>query len=93
MALERLERGNAGSFGYSSFEVSHADLKALRDLHLDYIRAMQHIIANSRGTECVGLYCAPLLDLGKIQNGLAPDHPEQSSLSAAARSAGSRCVT
>jgi transcriptional regulator with XRE-family HTH domain len=92
VALERMERGDAGSFGYSLFEVSHADLKALRDLHLDYVRAMQHIIANSRGTECVGLYCAQLLDLAKIQTGFGVDHSEKRSLNAAVQNAGSRCV-
>jgi DNA-binding transcriptional regulator YiaG len=62
-AAERLEAGSPGSFAYSLFEVSAADLVRLRDLQLQYTRAMLSIIAASRGTECVGLLCAQLLDL------------------------------
>jgi hypothetical protein len=40
-------------------------------LHQDYVRALQHIVANSRGTECLGLYCAQLLDLAGTDNALA----------------------
>jgi hypothetical protein len=32
---------------------------------------MQHIVANSQGTECIGLYCAQLLDLASRDNALA----------------------
>jgi DNA-binding Lrp family transcriptional regulator/DNA-binding transcriptional regulator YiaG len=64
VALGRLRQGSPGSFGYSVFAVSHADLERLRELHLEYIRAMQSLIASSSPAECVGLYCAQLLDLG-----------------------------
>jgi len=63
VALERLDADAPGVFGYSLFEVSHADLNRLRALQLDYGRAMQSIIASSADTECVGLYSAALLDL------------------------------
>lgn len=63
-ALERMRAGAPGSFGYSLFAVSRADLQRLRDLHLEYVRAMQSVIAGSTPNECVGLYCAQLLALG-----------------------------
>jgi hypothetical protein len=62
-ALDRMRSGAAGSFGYSLFAVSRADLQRLRDLHLEYVRAMQSLIAGSSPNECVGLYCAQLLPL------------------------------
>jgi transcriptional regulator with XRE-family HTH domain len=64
-ALERMRGGAAGSFGYSLFAVSRADLQRLRELHLDYVRAMQSVIASSRPNECVALYCAQLLPLDR----------------------------
>ncbi|MDD9945574.1 MAG: DUF4423 domain-containing protein [Myxococcales bacterium] len=67
MAIQRLERGTAaGQFGYSLFAVSHADMQRLKQLQLDYVRAMQSIIAESTEPECVGLYCSQLLDLRAI---------------------------
>jgi hypothetical protein len=63
VALERLEADAPGVYGFSLFEVSRADLQRLRALQLEYARAMQAIVASSRGTDCVGLYCASLLDL------------------------------
>jgi transcriptional regulator with XRE-family HTH domain len=72
VAVERAASGGPGSFGYSLFEVSRADLQKLAALHVDYVRAMQHIVSNSRGTECIGLYCAQLFDLAARDNALAP---------------------
>ena len=63
-ALDRLTSGADGRYGYSLFAVSRADLARLHDLHLQYVRAMQEVIASSKPSECVGLYCAQLLDLG-----------------------------
>jgi hypothetical protein len=63
-AVERLEAGAEGSFGYSLFAVSRADLQRLRDIHLQYVRAMQTVIAESEQPECVGLYCSQMVDLG-----------------------------
>ncbi len=72
VAVERLRSGAAGNYGYSLFAVSKPDLRRLRELHLEYIRAMQNLIAASRPSECVGLYCAQLLDLSPVDNALEP---------------------
>jgi DNA-binding phage protein len=63
-ALERLRAGASGHYGWSLFAVSKADLARLNHLHLQYVRAMREVIASSTPSECVGLYCAQLLDLG-----------------------------
>ena len=73
VALQRAASGEPGSFGYSLFEVSRSDLRKLMALHVDYVRSMQHIVSNSRGTECIGLYCAQLFDLAARDNALAPE--------------------
>jgi hypothetical protein len=62
-ALDRMRRGDDGSFGYSLFAISRGDMQRLRNLHLEYVRAMQSVIAGSSPSECVGLYCAQLLAL------------------------------
>jgi hypothetical protein len=64
-ALERLRAKKPGHYGWSLFAVSDADFVRLNSLHLQYVRAMREIIASSREGECVGLYCAQLLDLGR----------------------------
>ncbi|HTV20896.1 MAG TPA: DUF4423 domain-containing protein [Polyangiaceae bacterium] len=63
VAIERLEQHAPGHYGYSLFAVSRADLRRLRDLHVEYLREMQSIIARSKPDECVGLLCLQLLDL------------------------------
>jgi hypothetical protein len=63
VAFERLSHGTPGTFGYSLFAVSKADLRTLQALHLEYVRAMQSLIAKSHPADCVGLYCVQLLDL------------------------------
>lgn len=63
VAIERLERRAPGDFGYSLFAISRADLRRLRELHSEYLREMQVIIARSEPNECVGLLCLQLLDL------------------------------
>lgn len=63
VARARLEHNAPGNFGFSLFAISREDLRRLRDLHLDYVRSMQALIASSKRNECVGLYCAQLLDL------------------------------
>jgi hypothetical protein len=70
-ALERLEQGRPGNFGYSVFAASRSDLRRLRELHLEYVRAMQVIIAASTPSECVGLFCAQFVDLAASNNALA----------------------
>lgn len=72
VALDRCRAGAPGSYGFSLFAVSKAEMQSLRDLHLDYVRAMQAIIAQSSSGGCVGLYCAQLLDLDvSAENALA----------------------
>jgi transcriptional regulator with XRE-family HTH domain len=63
-ALERLRARAPGHYGWSLFAVSKADIARLNNLHLQYVRAMREVIASSTNNECVGLYCAQLLDLG-----------------------------
>ncbi len=67
-ATARLERGTPGFFGYDLFAVSREDLLKLRDLQSQYVRAMQQLISASNQPECVGLYCAQLLDLAETDN-------------------------
>lgn len=71
VARQRLQSGAPGSYGYSLFAISRSDLRRMRDLHLEYVRAMQSIIAASTPGECVGLYSAQLLDLSAVENALA----------------------
>jgi transcriptional regulator with XRE-family HTH domain len=70
VALERLRAGAPGNYGFSLFAASRKDIRRLRDLHLEYVRAMQNLIAESTPGECVGLYCAQLLDLSAVENAL-----------------------
>lgn len=78
VALQRLRTGHPGNYGYSLFAVSRADLRQLRELHLEYLRAMQALIARSSPSECVGLYCAQLLDLDvSTNNALKLASPER----------------
>ncbi len=69
-ALERMRQGAPGNYGYSVFAITKSDLRRLRDIHLEYVRAMQAVIATSKPGECVGLYCAQLLDLAQRENAL-----------------------
>lgn len=41
-------------------------IAALEDLHMQYVRATQEVIASSTPSECVGLYCAQLLDRSSV---------------------------
>jgi transcriptional regulator with XRE-family HTH domain len=63
VAVDRMRAGAPGSYGYSVFAVSRKDLARVRDLQLEYVRAMQSLISASRPGQCVGLYCSQLLDL------------------------------
>ena len=69
-ALERMQVGAPGDYGYALFAVSRDDLRRVRELHLEYVRAMQYVIASSTPGECVGLYCAQLMDLASKANAL-----------------------
>lgn len=75
-ALRRLNRGQAGLFGYSVFAVGRQELLRLRELQLEYVRAMEAVIAGSGANDCVGLYCVQLLDLdASAQNALGAAQP------------------
>ena len=63
LATRRIPALSTEPHGYSVFAVSHRDLQRLRVLQLQDVRAMQTLIAESAPGECVGLYCAQLLDL------------------------------
>ena len=77
VALERLEAGQPGLFGYSVFAVSRQRLRRIRELQLEYVRAMQELVAGSDDNECVGLYCVQLLDLSQgTDNVLRVESPE-----------------
>jgi DNA-binding phage protein len=79
VAVERLEHGEPSLSGYTLFAVSRADLQRLRELQLEYARAMQAIVTRSTPNECVGLYCMHLLDLragdGNALGSTAPVEP------------------
>jgi DNA-binding MarR family transcriptional regulator len=64
LAVDRLRAGAPGWYGYTLFSIARADLPRLRALQLEYVHAMQSLIASSEPGELVGLYCAQLLDLG-----------------------------
>lgn len=62
-ALQRLEAGAPGLFGYAVFAVSRRDLRRLREVQLEYVKQVHAITAESQPSECVGLFCTQLLDL------------------------------
>ena len=62
-ALRRLAGGSPGLSGYSVFAVARSELIRLREIQLEYVRAMETIVQGSRANDCVGLYCMKLLDL------------------------------
>lgn len=66
-ALTRLRNGAPGAYGYSLFEISRRDLPRLKKLHLEYVKAMLEIVESSSPTDCVGLYCAQLIDLSRME--------------------------
>jgi DNA-binding phage protein len=63
VALERLESGVPGIFGYNLMAVSRADLARLREMHIAYFRSMQSLVADSTPSECVVLFNAELFAL------------------------------
>jgi hypothetical protein len=69
-ALQRMRANAPGNYGYSLFSASKKDMKRLREIHLEYVRAMQGVLAQTSPAECVGLYCAQLLDFGTVDNAL-----------------------
>jgi hypothetical protein len=63
VALERLESGVPGVFGYNLMAISRADLARLREMHVAYFRSMQALVADSTPSECVVLFNAELFAL------------------------------
>jgi DNA-binding phage protein len=63
VALERLESGVSGIFGYNLMAISRADLGRLREMHVAYFRSMQALVADSTPSECVVLFNAQLFAL------------------------------
>jgi transcriptional regulator with XRE-family HTH domain len=74
LALDRLAAGTPGHVGYSLFSVSRADMRRIRQLQLEYVRALSAIVANSQRSECVGLYAAQLLDLADAEDNVFAGH-------------------
>lgn len=63
VAVGRLRDDAPGYFGFSLFSIGRSEMQRLRELHQEYVRAMQSVIAQCSKNECVGLYCAQLVDL------------------------------
>jgi len=63
VALERLESGVTGVFGYNLMAISRADLARLREMHIAYFRNMQSLVADSAPSECVVLFNTELFAL------------------------------
>lgn len=62
-AVERFESGAEGVFGYNLMALSSADLPKLRELHIAYFQAMRTLVAESKPSEHVVLFCAQLFPL------------------------------
>ncbi len=67
LAISRLETGAPGHCGYSVFAIARDDLRRLREVQLAFIREMQSIIAASKQSDCVGLYCVQLIDMAAAE--------------------------
>jgi DNA-binding phage protein len=63
VALERLDSGVTGIFGYNLMAISRADLARLREMHVAYFRSMQALVADSAPSECVVLFNTQLFAL------------------------------
>lgn len=63
VALDRLEAGATGIWGYNLMAISRADLARLREMHLAYFRNMQALVADSTPSECVVLFNTELFAL------------------------------
>jgi DNA-binding phage protein len=63
VALERLESGVPGVFGYNLMAISRADLVRLREMHVAYFRSMQALVADSAPSQCVVLFNTELFAL------------------------------
>lgn len=78
-ATARLRKGDPGLFGYTVFAASRQDMLRLRRLQLEFVQAMEAVLATSTASECVGLYCVQLLDLDAgPRNALLPPETAES---------------
>ena len=68
VALSRLESGVPGTFGFNVMAISRADLARLREMHINYFREMQALVADSSPSECVVLINTELLALDDAQS-------------------------
>lgn len=63
VAAERIEGSAPGQFSYNVFTVSRDDFERIRQLHLDYFRALRAIVAESEPGEVVAVANVQLFDL------------------------------
>lgn len=63
VALARFEQGVPGTFGYNLMAISRADLGRLKEIHLNYFREMQALVADSVPSDCVVLFNIELFAL------------------------------
>lgn len=64
LALERMRRGDEGTFSYNLFSVSRRDLERIRELHRSFYRELRRIVADSEPSECIALANVHLLEIG-----------------------------
>ena len=64
VALERMRRGDEGTFSYNLFSVSRSDLERIRELHRAFYRELRRIVADSEPSECIALANVHLLEIG-----------------------------
>ncbi|MFT5457505.1 MAG: DNA-binding phage protein [Myxococcota bacterium] len=63
VAEERLAGGAEGQFSYNVFTVSREDFERIRQLHLDYFRALRAVVAESEPGEVVAVANVQLFPL------------------------------
>jgi hypothetical protein len=63
VAENRLTKGSPGQFSYNVFAVSRADFERIRQLHLDYFRALRAVVAESSPEEVVAVANVQLFTL------------------------------
>jgi len=63
VAADRIQLGAPGQFSYNVFVVSRDDFERIRQLHLDYFRALRAVVAESEPGEVVAVANVQLFDL------------------------------
>jgi DNA-binding phage protein len=64
LGLERMKRGDEGTFSYNLFSVSRNDLEKIQELHRGFFRELRRIVADSEPAECIALVNTHLFELG-----------------------------